>query len=316
MTEEKMEDHKMRSTAKFLRAGKEDDFVANVHSARQKKPKSPKEHTPTDVVDSDESTSEEDISHKEKPTNTRNKKQSKNAQKQESVPKIKKTSITEHKESSGEDSAPEHEQPTKETTKESDTETSDDDHTQDERMLDEDTPDEFGIYSSKKDRDLPALMFELAEKIRVVKNEIREYKNWGWKQGARYAKLLKFKEELLTKYRDCKKRHQKKYGTDEPTEQVFGHFKRTTWTHKKVLEEIGCYEHDSQESEEESASEVEESEDEESEDEESEVEKPVKKRDGKKVSTKKSKLSQPQRDIMRDKDSYKENPVMLEHVAA
>ncbi|KAG0036917.1 hypothetical protein BGZ83_003589, partial [Gryganskiella cystojenkinii] len=116
----------------------------------------------------------------------------------------------------------------------------------------EDTPDEFGMYESKKDRELPALMFELAEKIRVVKNELKEYRNRGWKQGDRHAKLVKFKEQLFTEYRNCKKRHLKKYDTEEPTEQVYGHYKR--WTNKqnkKVLDEIGCLELDPQEVEDE-----------------------------------------------------------------
>jgi hypothetical protein len=134
----------------------------------------------------------------------------------------------------------------------------------DEPSSDEDTPDEdeFAIYESKQDKELPAMMFELAAKIGVVRHEMKNYSYLEWKKGKRYAKLADFREKLIQKYSKCKNRHLKKYGVEEPVEQAFKHLKlnRGKWTNKKILGEIGCYELDPEEGtadEEESASEEE-----------------------------------------------------------
>ncbi|KAI1287925.1 hypothetical protein EDD11_010122, partial [Mortierella claussenii] len=106
---------------------------------------------------------------------------------------------------------------------------------------------EYSMYESTQDKALPATMFDLAEKIKAIRSEMKVYGFMDWKKGNRHAKLVNFKEELLNKYRKCKKDHMKKYSTEEPTEDVFRHLNRGQWTKRRALKEIGCLELDPEE---------------------------------------------------------------------
>ncbi|KAI1289075.1 hypothetical protein EDD11_009439 [Mortierella claussenii] len=210
--------------------------------------KSKKPHTPD--------ASEACASEEEVPAKKIFMKNTKQAKQRKTVFKTKKTSKAKREHSAGEESVFELDDLTKKATKkagehakgpEQRSDGSDASDGSESWSDSEDIPDEYGMYESMQDKVLPATMCELAEKIQAIRSEIKVYGYMDWRKGNRHAKLVNFKEELLAKYRECKKDHMMKYGTDEPTEDVFKHLNRGRWTKRKVLKEIGCLKLDREE---------------------------------------------------------------------